>query len=333
MWRSTRRRPAPSSPPTPPPSRRPPSTPASTSTSTPAIPTSTGRALDVDATYAALRPAPTRTRAHPAAHAPHRRQGDARPAHLRGHREGAVRVRDDVLALRHGRGRAVNIKNAASHLDGLVLAAGRPSPSTTSSAPARVSAASPSRPRSRATRCRWATAAAPARRPPRFAAALFGALDIEERHSHSRPSHYAPIGLDATVSYPLRPEDQQPIQLPGPLPRVPPAPHGPARRDPRRGSDRQGRVLLHRRGDGGLRAAGGREGEPEAGPRVLHQKGIPGFEVMSWVRVRYPDGREGPPPPLELPPRAGDLLGRPGYDVAALPPAAGAREGRAAGGG
>ena len=28
------------------------------------------------------------------------------------------------------------------------------------------------------------------------------------------------------------------------------------------------------------------------GSRVLHQKGIQGFEVMSWVKVRYLDGRE-----------------------------------------
>ena len=35
-----------------------------------------------------------------------------------------------------------------------------------------------------------------------FAAAMLGGLDIVERRSHSRPSGYAPLGLDATVIYP-----------------------------------------------------------------------------------------------------------------------------------
>jgi vancomycin resistance protein YoaR len=35
-----------------------------------------------------------------------------------------------------------------------------------------------------------------------FAAAMLGGLDIVERRSHSRPSGYAPHGLDATVIYP-----------------------------------------------------------------------------------------------------------------------------------
>ena len=35
-----------------------------------------------------------------------------------------------------------------------------------------------------------------------FAAAMLGGLEIVERRSHSRPSGYAPLGLDATVIYP-----------------------------------------------------------------------------------------------------------------------------------
>ncbi len=35
-----------------------------------------------------------------------------------------------------------------------------------------------------------------------FAAAMLGGMEIVERRSHSRPSGYAPLGLDATVIYP-----------------------------------------------------------------------------------------------------------------------------------
>ncbi len=36
-----------------------------------------------------------------------------------------------------------------------------------------------------------------------YAAALFGGLEIVERHNHSLPSHYIAMGFDAVVSYPL----------------------------------------------------------------------------------------------------------------------------------
>lgn len=36
-----------------------------------------------------------------------------------------------------------------------------------------------------------------------YAAAMYGALDVVDRQSHSRPSSYIQLGMDATVSYPL----------------------------------------------------------------------------------------------------------------------------------
>lgn len=36
-----------------------------------------------------------------------------------------------------------------------------------------------------------------------YASAMYGALEILDRQSHSRPSSYIPLGMDATVSYPI----------------------------------------------------------------------------------------------------------------------------------
>jgi vancomycin resistance protein YoaR len=222
-----------------------------------------------------------------------------------------------------GAGRAVNIKNAAARLDGTVIAAG-----------AMVSFNEIVGPRTRERgyalapeiqgdemqlgygggTCQASTTL--------HIAALFGALEIVERQSHSRPSHYAQMGLDATVSYPLadlkiRNSMSFPVMIHAYLSKPT------AVRVEILGGDPIARVEY-------VYAVGSTEDfvrrvqvKPglEPGKRVLHQKGIPGFDVTSVVRLNYFDGRKdsrsyysGYRPAPEI------YWIAPGYDLAELPP-------------
>ena len=148
-----------------------------------------------------------------------------------------------------GANRAVNIKTAVSHLDGLVLAPGQSFSFNDVVGPRTRERGFALAPEIQGDEMQMGYGGGTCQASTTvFAAALFGALDIVERHSHSRPSHYAPMGLDATVSYPTPTSRSGTPSLPRALPRVAPAPHGRARRDPRRGSRRQGRALHRRRG-------------------------------------------------------------------------------------
>jgi len=123
------------------------------------------------------------------------------------------------------------------------------------------------------------------------AAAVYGGLEVVARRSHSRPSGYASLGLDATViegevDLKLRNPYQVPLMIhtsfPGPyrlrvewLGRDPPAviEHLAVikKREPY-----YRRLITH----------------PELRPGTSErkQKGISGYEVVSVVRARYPDG-------------------------------------------
>jgi vancomycin resistance protein YoaR len=126
-----------------------------------------------------------------------------------------------------------------------------------------------------------------------FAAAVLGGLDVVQRRSHSRPSGYAPLGLDATVidgEVDLRLRNPYPVSiivhalLPVPtrirVEMLGLAPPGKVEHSyaVTKSEDFFRRVARH----------------PELAPDQIkrQQKGIPGYDVVSTVRTRYVDGSE-----------------------------------------
>jgi hypothetical protein len=155
-----------------------------------------------------------------------------------------------------------------------------------------------------------------------YGAALFGALTIVERQAHSRPSHYTEMGLDATVSYP-RTDLKIRNSLPFPVIVHAFLPNPTTVRVEILGGDPVARVDYVYGVSGTEDFVRRIEVKESLGPgqRVLHQKGIPGFDVNSVVKVHYFDGREGewhyysgyrPAPEI--------YWVAPDYDLAALPP-------------
>lgn len=153
-------------------------------------------------------------------------------------------------------------------------------------------------------------------------AALFAALDITERQSHSRPSSYTKLGLDATVSFPLA-DLKFKNSLPYPIMIHAYLPRPTALRVEILGGDPVAKVDYTygvRNEEGFVRRVTVKSNFP-AGKRVRHQKGIPGYEVFSTVKVAYNDGRtaerryfSGYRPAPEV------FWVAPGYDAAELPP-------------
>jgi len=126
-----------------------------------------------------------------------------------------------------------------------------------------------------------------------FAAGVLGGLDVVKRRSHSRPSGYAPLGLDATVI-----DGEVDLQLRNPYP-VPIIVHAflpvPTRiRVEMLGTTAPGKVehtyAVTKSEDFFRRIARHDELRPDQVKR--QQKGIPGYDVVSTVRTRYVDGSE-----------------------------------------
>ncbi len=124
------------------------------------------------------------------------------------------------------------------------------------------------------------------------AAALFGALDVVERHAHGRASSYAKVGLDATVAYgrvDLR------LSNPFPFPVILHAylPSPTAVRVEIIGGEPQAAVkygwAVHKSEDFFRRITFKPGLEP--GAVVKHQKGAKGQAIISFVTVTFPDGR------------------------------------------
>lgn len=126
-----------------------------------------------------------------------------------------------------------------------------------------------------------------------FAAGVLGGLDVVKRRSHSRPSGYAPLGLDATVL-----DGEVDLQLKNPYP-VPIIVHAflpvPTRiRVEMLGVSAAGKVehtYAVRKSEDFFRRV---DRHPELAPDQVkrHQKGIPGYDVLSTLRTRYADGTE-----------------------------------------
>lgn len=125
------------------------------------------------------------------------------------------------------------------------------------------------------------------------AAAVYGLLEIPQRRSHSRPSGYAPLGLDATVI-----DGQVDLKIRNPYDTALMV-HAylPTRTSVRvelLGRDPPGQVehvyAVTEKHDFTRRVASKSFLAPGAQERK--QKGTPGYDVVSVVRVRYPDGTE-----------------------------------------
>ncbi len=155
-----------------------------------------------------------------------------------------------------------------------------------------------------------------------FAAALFGALEIVERLPHSRPSSYTKMGLDATVSYPLADlKIRNALSFPVIVHAFFPKPN--TVRVEILGGEPVAKVD-YTYGVGAtedfMRRIVVKPGM-EPGRRILHQKGIRGFDVTSLVKVNYASGRveerryfSGYRPVPEI------YWIAPGYNTADLPP-------------
>jgi vancomycin resistance protein YoaR len=192
-----------------------------------------------------------------------------------------------------GAGRAINIRNAAGRLDGTVLAPGQVLSFNDVVGPRTRDRGFALAPEIQADEMQMGYGGGTCQASTTlYAAALFGALEIVQRQSHSRPSHYTQMGLDATVSYPLAD-----LKIKNTLP-FPVMIHAflskpTAVRVEILGGDPVAKVE-YAYGVGGTEDFVRRvvmKQNLAPGQRILHQKGIQGFDVTSVVRVRYNDGR------------------------------------------
>jgi vancomycin resistance protein YoaR len=124
------------------------------------------------------------------------------------------------------------------------------------------------------------------------AAAVFGGFDVVQRRSHSRPSGYTPLGLDATVidgelDLKLRNPYDTPLILHAFLPTRT------TLRVELLGRDPPGKVEhfaeVKEKHEFVRRIVVEPGFEPNQSKR--HQKGIWGYDVLSTVRTTYPDGQ------------------------------------------
>lgn len=222
-----------------------------------------------------------------------------------------------------GAGRAINIKNAASRLDGTVLGPGQILSFNEIVGPRTRERGFALAPEIQGDELQLGYGGGTCQASSTLhAAALFGALEIVERQSHSRPSSYTQMGLDATVSYPLA-DLKIRNTMPYPVMIHAYSPKPTSVRVEILGGDPVAKVDYAYgvgQSEGFMRRVQVKPGL-QPGKRVLHQKGIRGFDVTSVVKIHYFDGRQdqrvyfsGYRPAPEI------YWVAPGYDVAELPP-------------
>lgn len=222
-----------------------------------------------------------------------------------------------------GAGRAVNIARGAARIDGIVLSPGEVLSFNDRVGPRTRENGFTMAPEIQADEtvqgwgggiCQLASTL--------YAASLFGALDIIDRQSHSRPSAYTRLGLDATVSYPtvdlqIRNSLPFPVMIHAFLPKPTVV------RVELLGGDPVATVE-YTYGIGQtedfMRRIYVKPHFPP-GKSLRHQRGSRGLDVTSFVRVRYKDGRvderhyySGYRPAPEV------FWVAPGFDLAELPP-------------
>lgn len=222
-----------------------------------------------------------------------------------------------------GAGRAVNIKNAASKIDGTVLVPGAVFSFNDTVGPRTREQGFTLAPEIQGDELQPGIGGGTCQVSSTLhVAALFGALEIVDRQSHSKPSSYTRLGLDATVSFPLV-DLKIKNSLPYPVMIHAFLPKPTSVRVEILGGDPVAKVEYN---------YGASKGEDfmrrivvkpyfEAGRRVLHQKGSRGYDVTSVVKTLFHDGRveerhyfSGYRPFPEI------YWVAPGYDEAELPP-------------
>lgn len=223
----------------------------------------------------------------------------------------------------NGQNRAINIKNAAKRMDGTILPPGAVFSFNDVVGPRTRERGFALAPEIQGDEMQLGYGGGTCQASSTLhAAALFGALEIVERQSHSRPSHYTLMGLDATVSYPLA-DLKIRNRLPYPVMIHAFSPNPTTIRVEILGGDPVAKVEYTYgigQSEDFVRRVQVKPGLPP-GKRILHQKGIRGFDVTSVVKIHYNDGREdmrtyfsGYKPAPEI------YWVAPGYDVAELPP-------------
>jgi vancomycin resistance protein YoaR len=192
-----------------------------------------------------------------------------------------------------GENRAINIKTAISKFDGTVLAPGEVFSFNAAVGPRSKENGFALAPEIQGDELQYGYGGGTCQSSSTlYAAALFAALDIVERQSHSRPSSYTKMGLDATVSYPttdLKIKNTLPYTVlihaffPKPT----------SVRVEILGGDPVAKVhysLSAGPAQDFVRRVTVKPYFPP-GKRVKHQRGVPGFDVTSTVTINYLDGR------------------------------------------
>jgi len=190
------------------------------------------------------------------------------------------------------RSRIPNIRTAARYLDGVIVAPGQvfsfnhvvgPRTEDRGFRNAPVIVQDELEPGLGGGVCQVATAV--------FASAMLGGLEIVERRSHSRPSGYAPLGLDATVIYPevdlrLRNPYDTPLMIHAVVP------NAKVIRVEFLGRDAPGKVEHYFASEKpepyGRRVVV--KPELSAGTIDKRQKGNPGYDGVSTLLTTYADG-------------------------------------------
>ena len=193
-----------------------------------------------------------------------------------------------------GAGRAANIKRAASHLDGTVIEPGQVISFNDVVGPRTRDRGFALAPEILGDNLQMGYGGGTCQVSSTLhAAALYGALQIVHRQAHSRPSSYTAMGLDATVLYPVTDLKIRNI-LPVPLMVHAFLPKPTSVRIEILGGDPVAQVSYTY----GVEKTEDFDRQVEvkdtlhAGTRVLHQKGLRGFDVTSVVLLRFLDGRQ-----------------------------------------
>ncbi len=192
-----------------------------------------------------------------------------------------------------GAGRAVNIRLAASLLDGAVLAPGQILSFNDRVGPRTKERGFALAPEIQGDEMQLGFGGGTCQVSSTFhVASLWGALDVVERQSHSRPSAYTMLGLDATVSYPttdlkIRNNLSFPILIHAYLPKPT------SIRIEILGGDPVAKVVYGYGVNSTDDFARKLETKSwlERGKMIRHQKGSRGYDITSFIKIQYLDGR------------------------------------------
>ncbi|UQA55304.1 VanW family protein [Polyangium aurulentum] len=192
-----------------------------------------------------------------------------------------------------GKGRAVNIRNAASKIDGIVIPPGGVFSFNDKVGPRTIDNGFTLAPEIQGDELTDGVGGGTCQLSSTLhGAAVFGALEVIQRRNHSRASSYTKLGLDAAVSYPIV-DLKLKNSLPYPVMIHVTFPAATKVRVEVLGGDPVAKVEygygVAERMDF-VRRITVKEDLPP-GKRIHRQKGVQGFNVFSTLRLTYNDGR------------------------------------------